>query len=84
MLRTQYGYEAFTPVGARSLWPDPKRFARAVLRASGAAFEIYEPFLIQIGFLDRTPRGRVATHLAYQHFGIKRPKTNAPGQETLF
>src|SRR5271167_4078541 len=32
--------------------------------------EIYEPFLIQIGFLNRTPRGRVATQLAYEHFGI--------------
>jgi holliday junction DNA helicase RuvB len=32
--------------------------------------EIYEPFLMQIGFLNRTPRGRVATHLAYEHFGI--------------
>ena len=29
------------------------------------------PFLIQIGFLDRTPRGRVATKLAYDHFGIR-------------
>src|SRR5215813_5574352 len=33
--------------------------------------EMYEPFLIQIGFLDRTPRGRVATKLAYDHFGIR-------------
>ena len=32
--------------------------------------EIYEPFLIQIGFLNRTPRGRIATQLAYEHFGI--------------
>ena len=32
--------------------------------------EIIEPYLIQIGFLDRTPRGRLATPLAYQHFGI--------------
>ena len=32
--------------------------------------EIYEPFLMQIGFLNRTPRGRVATHLAYEHFKI--------------
>jgi len=32
--------------------------------------EIYEPFLMQIGFLNRTPRGRVATQLAYDHFGI--------------
>jgi Holliday junction DNA helicase RuvB len=33
--------------------------------------EIIEPYLIQIGFLNRTPRGRMATQLAYQHFGIK-------------
>ncbi|MEP6741060.1 MAG: Holliday junction branch migration DNA helicase RuvB [bacterium] len=32
--------------------------------------EIIEPYLIQIGFLDRTPRGRMATRLAYEHFGI--------------
>lgn len=35
--------------------------------------EVYEPFLIQIGFLDRTPRGRVANKLAYEHLGIKLP-----------
>jgi Holliday junction DNA helicase RuvB len=33
--------------------------------------EIIEPYLIQIGFLDRTPRGRLATPRAYEHFGIK-------------
>ena len=36
--------------------------------------EVYEPFLIQIGFLDRTPRGRVATRLAYEHLGIEMPR----------
>ena len=36
--------------------------------------EGYEPFLIQIGFLDRTPRGRVATRLAYEHLGIEMPR----------
>jgi len=36
--------------------------------------DIYEPFLIQIGFLDRTPRGRVATRLAYEHFGVDMPR----------
>ena len=35
--------------------------------------EVYEPFLIQIGFLDRTPRGRVANKLAYEHLGIEMP-----------
>jgi len=35
--------------------------------------------LIQIGFLDRTPRGRMATHLAYNHFGINLPNFSGPG-----
>jgi Holliday junction DNA helicase RuvB len=35
--------------------------------------EIIEPYLIQIGFLNRTPRGRMATRLAYEHFGIAPP-----------
>ncbi len=42
--------------------------------------DVYEPFLIQEGFLDRTPRGRQATHLSYEYFGRKR---TAPAQENL-
>jgi Holliday junction DNA helicase RuvB len=34
--------------------------------------EVYEPYLMQLGFLDRTPRGRVATERAFEHFGITR------------
>ena len=40
--------------------------------------EIIEPYLIQIGFLDRTPRGRMATPLAYEHFSIKPPGSKVP------
>jgi Holliday junction DNA helicase RuvB len=40
--------------------------------------EIIEPYLIQIGFLDRTPRGRLATPLAYQHFGLNIPNISRP------
>jgi len=66
------------PVGVNTL-------AASLAEEAEAIEEIYEPFLIQIGFLDRTPRGRVATHLAYQHFGIKRPGTTpTAGQDTLF
>ena len=36
--------------------------------------EVYEPYLIQKGFLNRTPRGRMATETAYDHFGIKRAR----------
>jgi Holliday junction DNA helicase RuvB len=44
--------------------------------------EVYEPFLVQHGFLQRTPRGRMATAQAYRHFGFT-PK-EPEGQETLF
>lgn len=35
--------------------------------------DVYEPYLLQIGFISRTPRGRTATNLAYSHFGIQKP-----------
>ncbi len=38
--------------------------------------DVYEPYLLQLGFLNRTPRGRMVTHLAYQHFGIPLPEEN--------
>jgi len=58
------------PVGLNTL-------AAALAEDSDAIEDIYEPFLIQIGFLDRTPRGRVATQLAYDHFGISAPRRQA-------
>jgi Holliday junction DNA helicase RuvB len=57
------------PVGLNTL-------AAALAEEEDALEEVYEPFLIQIGFLDRTPRGRVATKLAYQHLGIEPPRKN--------
>jgi Holliday junction DNA helicase RuvB len=51
------------PVGLNTL-------AAVLAEEPDAIEDIYEPFLIQIGFLNRTPRGRVATKLAYDHFGI--------------
>jgi Holliday junction DNA helicase RuvB len=47
--------------------------AAAISEEKDAIEDIYEPFLIQIGFLDRTPRGRVATPLAYGYFGLVAP-----------
>ena len=44
--------------------------------------DVYEPYLLQLGFLKRTPRGRVATPLAYAHLGI--PQPDPPGQPRLF
>ncbi|MEJ2723943.1 MAG: Holliday junction DNA helicase RuvB C-terminal domain-containing protein, partial [Deltaproteobacteria bacterium] len=45
--------------------------------------DVYEPFLIQIGYIKRTPRGRVATKLAYSHFGIKMDE-DTRAQKRLF
>jgi Holliday junction DNA helicase RuvB len=51
------------PVGLDTL-------AAAIGEDRGTIEDIYEPFLIQEGYLDRTPRGRVATERAYRHFGV--------------
>ncbi|HEY2989990.1 MAG TPA: Holliday junction branch migration DNA helicase RuvB [Candidatus Binatia bacterium] len=66
------------PVGVDTL-------AAAIGEEKDTIEDVYEPFLIQAGFLNRTPRGRVATALAYEHFGRKQePGTAAKKQPTLF
>ena len=55
------------PVGVGSL-------AAALSEERDAIEDIYEPFLIQIGFLERTSRGRVATQRAYEFFGLSAGK----------
>ena len=64
------------PVGVGTL-------AAAISEETDAIEDIYEPFLLQIGFLDRTPRGRTATRRAYQHFQREFPQAGA-GQKKLF
>ncbi len=56
--------------------------AAAVGEDPGTLEEVYEPFLMQQGFLARTPRGRCATAGAYRHFGFQPPKS--PEQPTIF
>ena len=58
------------PVGLNSL-------SAAIAEEKDAIEDIYEPFLIQIGFLDRTPRGRVATARAYEYFGLDTPRKDS-------
>jgi Holliday junction DNA helicase RuvB len=59
------------PVGAASL-------AVACGEERQTLEEVHEPYLIQIGFLKRTPQGRMATLLAYAHFGLKPPSAGQP------
>jgi len=63
------------PVGVGAL-------AAAISEDAEAIEEMYEPFLLQIGYLDRTPRGRVATRRAYEHFARVPPVP--PAQKKLF
>ena len=60
------------PVGIGNL-------AAAIGEESDTIEDVLEPFLIQQGYLQRTPRGRIATPLAYQHFGVTAPRTNPTG-----
>lgn len=57
------------PVGVETL-------AAAIGEDSGTLEDVYEPYLLQNGFLNRTPRGRMASPLAYSHLGYKLPESN--------
>ncbi len=72
LLRTIIDKFSGGPVGLNSL-------AAAIGEEKDAIEDIYEPYLIQIGFLDRTSRGRVATARAYEYFGLM-----APGKDRLW
>jgi Holliday junction DNA helicase RuvB len=66
------------PVGVNAL-------AASISEEPDAIEDIYEPYLLQLGFLDRTPRGRVATPRAYEHFGRPSPGAAPPrAQKKLF
>ncbi len=70
------------PVGIETL-------AAATSEETDTIMDVYEPYLIQLGFLQRTPRGRIATRLAYQHLAIQPPAslyipTSAEQQASLF
>jgi Holliday junction DNA helicase RuvB len=60
------------PVGLNTL-------AASLSEEEDALEEIYEPYLMQLGLIDRTPRGRVATALAYKYFGKESPRGRQPG-----
>jgi Holliday junction DNA helicase RuvB len=57
--------------------------AAAIGEDPGTIEEVYEPFLVQNGFLQRTPRGRIATGHAYRHLGFV-PPTGSAEQQRLF
>ncbi len=64
------------PVGLETL-------AAAISEESDTIMDVYEPYLLQLGFLERTPRGRTATQLAYQHLGLPYNREKPP-QATLW
>ncbi|MFC2035114.1 Holliday junction branch migration DNA helicase RuvB [Chloroflexota bacterium] len=52
--------------------------AASISEEADTIMDVYEPYLLQLGFLERTPRGRVATQLAYQHLGLPYKKEEPP------
>jgi holliday junction DNA helicase RuvB len=62
------------PVGLSTL-------AAALAEEVDAIEDVYEPFLLQLGFLQRTPRGRIATRRAYEHLGLTWVERQAPPEE---
>jgi Holliday junction DNA helicase RuvB len=54
--------------------------AASISEESDTIMDVYEPYLLQVGFIQRTPRGRVATRLAYEHLGLP-PKGSAPSAQ---
>ena len=62
------------PVGVDSL-------AAAISEERGTIEDVLEPYLIQQGYLTRTPRGRMVTRLAYEHFGLKPPRTEVDAEQ---
>ena len=65
------------PVGVDSL-------AASIHEDSLTIEDVYEPYLLQLGFIERTPRGRVATEAAYKHLGIVFKKSDKIKQDSLF
>ncbi|MDD2498320.1 MAG: Holliday junction branch migration DNA helicase RuvB [Desulfitobacteriaceae bacterium] len=67
------------PVGLETI-------AATISESADTVEDVYEPYLMQLGFLNRTPRGRMATSLAYRHFNITRPSPPESGvsQASLF
>ncbi len=65
------------PVGLETI-------AASISEEADTIMDVYEPYLLQLGFLDRTPRGRVATQLAYQHLGLPYNNKEKPPQPTLW
>ena len=57
--------------------------AASISEEADTIMDVYEPYLLQLGFLERTPRGRLATQLAYQHLGLPYNKEKPP-QPTLW
>jgi Holliday junction DNA helicase RuvB len=57
--------------------------AAAISEEADTIMDVYEPYLLQLSFLERTPRGRMATRFAYEHLGLTYPNKGRPDQPSL-
>jgi Holliday junction DNA helicase RuvB len=77
MLRTVIEIFGGGPVGLDTI-------AAAISEDPSTIMDVYEPYLIQLGFIERTPRGRLVTHHAYEHLNISFDDPDTSGQKRLF
>ncbi len=77
MLETMIRFYKGGPVGLETL-------AAAIGEEAVTIEDVYEPYLMQIGFLSRTPRGRCVTHAAYLHLGLTPPGMEEENQQRLY
>jgi Holliday junction DNA helicase RuvB len=77
MLRAMIGSFRGGPVGLDTI-------AATIGEESQTIEDVYEPYLMQIGFLQRTPRGRIVTESAYRHLGLPVPGSGGETQRSIF
>ena len=65
------------PVGVETI-------AASISEETDSLEDVVEPYVLQCGFIERTPRGRIATPLAYQHLGLQVPAHKQTDQQALF
>ncbi len=57
--------------------------AASISEEPDTIMDVVEPYLLQLGFLERTPQGRLATHRAYQHLGLPEPREPQSNQPSM-
>ena len=64
--------------------PGSRNHSSSISEETDSLEDVVEPYVLQCGFIERTPRGRIATPLAYRHLGLQVPAHKQTDQQALF